>query len=68
MQSRQIEYLLKYIDKSDEPIFYSRGIKTYHFVSVTDDEIITSFGEFIKKYVFFDDVLENIDNIVQMRC
>ena len=68
MRDNTINYLLKYIAKSDERIFYSRGIKTYHFINLTSEDIITEFGEFVKKYVFFDDILENVDNLVPMRC
>jgi len=67
MKDNTINYLLKYIEKSEEPIFYSRGIKTYHYISVSEEEIITTFGNIIKKYVFFDDILENYISI-PMRC
>lgn len=67
MKDNTINYLLKYIEKSEEPIFYSRGIKTYHYISVSEEEIISTFGNIIKKYVFFDDILENYISI-PMRC
>lgn len=68
MKDNTIDYLLKYISKSDEPIFYSRGIATYHYLDITDDDIICTFGEFVKKYVLFDEVLDDPTKIVEMRC
>lgn len=68
MKDNTINYLLKYISKSDEPIFYSRGIATYHYVEISEDDIICTFGNFVKKYVLFDDVLENENKKIVMRC
>lgn len=67
MNDRTIEYLLKYISKSDEPIFYSRGIATFLFVELPEDEIVTQFGNMLIKYVLFDDILEDHATL-QMRC
>lgn len=67
MKDRTIDYLLKYIAKSDEAIFYSRGIPTYLFYDLPDNEVITSFGKFVVKYVLTDEIVENYDNM-KMRC
>ena len=67
MKDRTIDYLLKYISKSDESIFYSRGIPTYLFYNLPEDEVISSFGEFIIKYVLSDDIVENYEEM-KMRC
>ncbi len=68
MKDNTINYLLKYIAKSDEPIFYSRGIATYHYLDLTEEDVICSFGDFIKKYVIFDEVIEDESKILKMRC
>lgn len=67
MKDNTINYLLKYIEKSEEPIFYSRDIPTYLYLDITEDNIISCFGELVKKYVLFDDVLESC-NSLPMRC
>ncbi|MFA6829416.1 MAG: hypothetical protein WCR67_01735 [Bacilli bacterium] len=68
MKDNTIKYILKYISKTEEPIFYSRGIATYHFLDLTEDDIICTFGEFVKKYVLFDDVIEDSSKIIKLRC
>lgn len=67
LKDNTINYLLKYIAKSNDFIFYSRGIPTYLYVDIEEDEVITSFGDMFVKYVLFDDILEN-HALVQMRC
>lgn len=67
MRDNTINYLLKYIAKSDEPIFYSRDISTFLYVNASENDVITAFGDFVIKYVFFDDVVES-NEILQMRC
>lgn len=68
MKDKTIDYLLKYISKSDESIFYSRGVATYHYLNLSEEDIICSFGDFVKKYILFDEVLEYEDNKIEMRC
>ena len=62
MRDSTIRYLLKYIAKSDEPIFYSRGIPTYLYVDLPEEEVITQFGDILVKYVFFDNILQNYES------
>ena len=67
MKDNTIDYLLKYIAKSDEPIFYSRGIPTYLYIELPNDEVVSQFGEMLIKYVFYDDILEH-HSLIKMRC
>lgn len=67
MRDNTINYLLKYIAKSDEPIFYSRDIPTFLYVNASEDDVISAFGDFVIKYVLFDDVVES-NEVLQMRC
>lgn len=53
-----IDYIVKYIGKTNEKICYSRGIPTEIYKALTDDEIITEFKDFATKYVLFDNVVD----------
>ncbi len=53
-----IEYILKYIDKDDGSMYYSRGIPSSVCVKVDIDDIVAEYDDYGYKYVFFDDVLE----------
>lgn len=65
-------YILKYITKSNDKIFYSRGIPTYLFIQLKDNEekyIICEFGQFVKYYILFDDVnVFDSDLSVKLSC
>lgn len=54
---RTVNYLLKYIEKQNERIVYSRGIPTEVCKKLTATEIITGFADYVNKYVLFDNVL-----------
>lgn len=54
---RTPDYILKYIEKQDERIVYSHGIPTEICKKVTDTDIITSFVDYVEKYVLFDNVI-----------
>lgn len=53
-----IDYIVKYIGKTNERIVYSRGIPTEVFKKLTDDSVITEFTDFVTKYVLFDNVVD----------
>lgn len=54
-----IAYILKYIEKSGERITYSRGIVTEICKEITGDDIAAEMlGQFVLKWVLFDDVIE----------
>lgn len=56
--SRMIEYIIKYINKSEERILYCRGIDTYIYCKVDDEDILLKVTEnFHVIYIFFDDLL-----------
>jgi hypothetical protein len=58
---RTIDYLLKYLGKTDEKIVYSRGIPTFLFLDLTPDDISVEMYDFVVKYVLFDDVISSDD-------
>lgn len=53
-----LSYLLKYLEKSGEKIFYSRGIPTEFIADVNDEDIICEMQDFIVKYVLFNDSID----------
>lgn len=50
-------YILKYIEKQDERIVYSRSIPTEICKKMTDTDIITSFVDYVEKYILYDNVI-----------
>lgn len=60
-KSNVLNYILKYIGKTGEPIFYSRGIKTFIYIKFNDRaDFITKMVNYMSiRYVLFDDCLAN---------
>ena len=67
-----LNYILKYIGKTGEPIYYSRGIKTFIYIKLNDsnDFILKMIDALSIRYVLFDDVLSNSVeiNVKRMNC
>ena len=61
------EYILKYIGKTNERIFYSRGIPTEICKVIDGDDIITEMQDFGTKYILFDDVISWERDIMRFR-
>jgi len=53
-----LKYLLKYLEKSDEKIVYSRGIPTEVVAFIHEDDIICEVLDFVTKYILFNDVID----------
>lgn len=62
-----IEYLLKYIGKSNERIVYSRGIKTEICIELTQDKIACEDIDKPKRYVLFDNAINWVKDIMRKR-
>ena len=62
-----MNYLLKYLEKTDERIVYSRGIPTEFFKEINDNDIICEMVDFITKYVLFDDVIDYESDVKHIR-
>lgn len=56
-----LDYMVKYLFKTDEQIFYSRGIKGELKLFVHNEDIASEYLKFVTRYVLFDDCIE--DNI-----
>ena len=54
---RTLTYILKYLEKTNERIVYSRGIATEICKKLTQEDIATKMIDYADKYVLFDDVL-----------
>ena len=53
-----LKYLLKYLEKSDERIIYSRGIPTELTTYINDDDIVCEVIDFVTKFILFNDVID----------
>jgi len=53
-----IEYLTKYISKTNEKIIYSRGIPSELDLFVEDQDIASKYVDYCVKYVLFDDCFD----------
>lgn len=65
-----MNYVIKYVGKSDGRIVYSRGIPSFVFVRSDRDVICMSYLEYYERmtcHVFFDDLMER-SRVVPMRC
>lgn len=62
-----LDYIVKYIGKTDERIVYSRGIPTEVCKKLTEDSIITVFVDFVEKFVLFDNVVDWEEDILRYK-
>ena len=53
-----LDYLTKYLYKTDERIIYSRGIPTEIYKYIDDKDIAVKYFDFVTKFVLFDDVID----------
>ena len=51
-------YLVKYIMKTGEKAFYSRGIPAEICKELSDNDIVGTYFDFVMKYVLWDDVFD----------
>ncbi len=61
-----IDYILKYIGKSDEKIFYSRGIKTHIYTELNVRDLACPIDGYFRRFVVFDDVLDWETNVLNI--
>ncbi len=54
-----LEYLTKYLHKTNEKIVYSRGIPTELSMYIANTDIATEFEDFVLKFVLFDDCIDS---------
>ena len=53
-----LKYILKYIEKTEERIVYSRGIPTDFMKVIEDDDVACEMLDYVLKFVLFNDVID----------
>ena len=53
-----LDYILKYITKTNERIVYSRGIPSEFIDDIFEEDVVTEMEDFVLKYILFDDVYD----------
>ena len=48
-------YLMKYLEKTEERIVYSKGVDQYFISDIMDDDIVCTIGQEDQKFLLFDD-------------
>lgn len=62
-----IDYILKYIGKTNSRIVYSRGIKTEFYMRVENNDIFTTMFDYVTKYILFDDVIDWARDVMRFK-
>lgn len=57
-EGRTLDYILKYITKTNERIVYSRGIPSDFIDDISEDDVVTEMEDFVIKYILFDDIYD----------
>ena len=58
-----MQYLLKYLEKTEERIIYSRGIPTEFTKIINDNDVICKLVDFVTKFVLFNDVIDYSEDV-----
>lgn len=51
----EMSYIMKYLEKSNEQIVYSRGLYQYFISDILEDDIVCTIGQEDRKLLLFDD-------------
>jgi len=52
---KELSYIMKYIEKTEEKIVYSKGLYQYFISDIMDEDIVCTIGQEDKKLLLFDD-------------
>lgn len=58
-RGKTLDYILKYISKTNEKIVYSRGIADKFIDDIQEDDVVAEMEDFVTKYILFDDVYDD---------
>ncbi len=58
-KGKYLDYILKYITKTNEKIVYSRGIPSNFKDEISEEDICAEMQDFILKFVLFDDIYDS---------
>lgn len=64
---RTLEYLIKYLSKTNEKIVYSRGIPTELSVYIENVDLICEYIDYVRKYVLLDDCINKVSGYTAWR-
>ncbi len=53
--TKEITYIIKYIEKTEEQIVYSKGLYQYFISDILEDDIVCTIGQDDNKLLLFDD-------------
>ena len=53
--NKEISYIMKYLEKTEEKIVYSKGLYQYFISDIMDEDIVCTIGQEDKKLLLFDD-------------
>lgn len=62
-----IEYITKYLNKTNEKIVYSRGIPSEMVVYVENENIATTYSDFVLKFLIFDDAFDSDKRLIKYK-
>ena len=52
---KELSYIMKYLEKTEEKIVYSKGLFQYFISDIMDEDIVCTIGQEDKKLLLFDD-------------
>jgi len=58
-KGKTLDYILKYISKTDDKIVYSRGIPSEFVEEIEETDVVTEMEDFVIKYILFDDIFDS---------
>lgn len=54
---KEISYICKYLEKTEEKIVYSKGLYQYFISDILEDDVVCTIGQEDKKLLLFDDFM-----------
>jgi len=60
-----LDYILKYIGKSNERLVCIGKVPTEIYKRLTDNDIVTDYTDYVKKFVLFDDVVDFTKDVLR---
>lgn len=53
--NKELSYIMKYLEKTEEKIVYSKGLYQYFISDIMDEDVVCTIGQEDKKLLLFDD-------------
>jgi len=55
--NKELSYIMKYMEKTEEKIVYSKGLYQYFISDILEDDIVCTIGQEDKKLLLFDNFM-----------